>query len=91
MKNTITVEVHNTFEIDKEDFVEYLLDNYCAYEKEYRPKLTDVLNNYVDKKLEECLGVFVSWENLSNTFEVLETLENWANEYFEKISFNEEK
>ena len=91
MKDTITVEVHNTFEIDKEDFVEYLLDNYCAYEKEYRPKLTDVLNNYVDKKLEECLGVFVSWENLSNTFEVLETLENWANEYFEKINFNEEE
>lgn len=91
MKDTITVEIRETFEIDKEDFVEYLLDNYCAYDKEYRPKLTDVLNNYVFKRLEESLGVFVSWDSLYNTFEVLETLENWANEYFEKINFNEEE
>lgn len=90
MKESINVEIESVFEIDKENFQEYLVEEYIAYGKQYRPELSVVLYDYLAVKLVECYdSMSINCENISNIYETIETLEKWANEYFKQINFNE--
>lgn len=90
MKEFINVEIESVFEIDKESFQEYLLNEYVAYDKQYRPELSVVLYNYLSTRLEECYdSMSINYENISNIYETIETLDKWANEYLDRINFNE--
>lgn len=92
MTDTITAKINITFDIEKKDFLEYLEDNYCAYDKKYRPELSIVLNDYIGVSLYWAgLGEFLFPEDIDNIKKVLKTLENWTNEYFKEIDFNEEE
>lgn len=89
MKDIIEVEISSTFEINKENFQEYLFHEYIAYDKQYRPELSVVINNYLLMRLEECYNLIINYENISNIYETIENLEKWAYEYLKQINFNE--
>ena len=92
MTDTITAKINASFDIEKKDFLDYLKEHYCDYEKEYRPKLSIVLDDYIGESLYWAgLEKICFPEDIDNIKKVLKTLEKWANEYFEKINFKEEE
>ena len=92
MTDTITAKIDVTFDIEKKDFLEYLEDHYCAYDKKYRPELSIILNDYIGENLHWVgLGEVLFPDDIDNIKKVLKTLENWANEYFKETDFNEEE
>ena len=51
MKDIINVEIQATFEINKKDFQEYLLDTYVCTAKEWRFPLSTVFKNCLTDSL----------------------------------------
>lgn len=90
MKEFINVEIKSVFEINKESFQKYLIEEYIAYKKQCRPELSEVLYDYLAVRLVECYdSMSINCKNISNINETIETLEKWANEYFKQVNFNE--
>lgn len=90
MKNSISVEAQSSYEINKDMFQDYLINNYVDYGKEYRPALWQVINNYLEAILDEYFSSnYIVVNIISNLSEITQTLDKWANEYLKKINFNE--
>lgn len=84
MKDIISVDLRACFEIEKEDFFEYFPDHYVAYDDNYKPDLEQVLDNYIDNRLEECFDNWLDYNNIINLTETKETLKEWAQEYLKE-------
>lgn len=84
MKDIISVDLHACFEIEKEDFFEYFLDHYVVYDDEYKLNLEQVLDNYIDNRLEECFDNWLDYDNIINLIDTKETLREWAQEYLKE-------
>lgn len=85
-----SIHLHTSFEINNdEDFQDYIVNNYVVVDKEYRPTLEEVVENYIDEIIDDWYEGYLSMDDIVNTLDAKEIPLQWAQQYLENIDFEE--